>query len=65
MSRKATAWDVKFDLIFAFSYMLDEHDTWIHDIQPGWGAEIFLAHLAGLWRPLLQHSNEQVCIKSV
>jgi hypothetical protein len=54
----------KFNLLFAFTYMIDQHDVWMHDHEGGWGGEIMLKALAIRWKAVLKKTDAELGIDS-
>jgi hypothetical protein len=62
--RKTSSWGVKFDMLFAFTYTINEYDTWVNDHECGWGGNRFIRSLAKLWYGVLQEDNDILGIDS-
>jgi hypothetical protein len=59
---KTKSWAQKFNLLFAFTYMIDQHDVWMHDHEGGWGGEIMLKALATRWKAALKKTDAELGI---
>jgi hypothetical protein len=59
---KTKSWTHKFNLLFAFTFMIDQHDTWMHDHECGWGGEIMLKALATRWKAVLKKTDAELGI---
>jgi hypothetical protein len=56
------SWAQKFNLLFAFTLMIDQHDVWMHDHECGWGGEIMLKALATRWKNVLKKMDAELGI---
>lgn len=52
----------KFDLLFAYTYNLGQHDVWMYDNEGGMGGVV--KSLAGMWKKLLKNDDERLNIDS-
>ena len=61
--RHANDWSYKFDLIFAFTAIINMYDSWKHDPEFGWRNENnFLKSLGKKWQKVLTKSKETLGI---
>ena len=61
LKKKKTAGE-KFDYLFAFTRSVQDHDTWMHDHEVGWGGHKPIAKLAKAWKEVLANDNEALGI---
>ena len=52
----------KFDLLFAYTYNLGQHDVWMYDNEGDMGDVV--KSLAGMWKKLLKNDDERLNIDS-
>eukprot|EP00536_Pseudo-nitzschia_multiseries_P004206 jgi/Psemu1/64530/estExt_Genemark1.C_690003 len=52
----------KFDMLFAYTYQLKEHDVWMHDNEGGMNDMV--EDLAKMWKELLKNSDKSLGIDS-
>mmetsp|Transcript_25144 Transcript_25144/g.29103 ORF Transcript_25144/g.29103 Transcript_25144/m.29103 type:complete len:216 (-) Transcript_25144:318-965(-) len=53
-------WNEKFDLLFAYTYMLQEFDVWMYDNEGGMNDMV--SGLARLWKSTLKKTDEELGI---
>jgi hypothetical protein len=59
---KTKSWPQKFNLLFGFTFMIDQHDVWMHDHELGRGGEIMLKALATRWKAVLKKTDAELGI---
>ena len=59
-AKKAKSWSQKFDLLFAYTYNLQEYDVWMHDNEGDMGDMV--KDLAKLWKKLLAKDDSTLGI---
>ena len=62
MLTKTKSWPQKFNLLFGFTFIIDQHDVWMHDHEVGWGGEIMLKALATRWKAALKKTDAELSI---